>query len=188
MGKLERTEREFWPCWPTVELLMAETCPCFTLTPSSYSASKRSFVWPVTSMIALLGWFEAFSFITSVFLTKWLDNFPLISILLSRPYFSKRSQFYWHQWSLFCTTLSISLSLHVLDLSWKDFYNKKSALNVLARFYCHIRSFHVRNVTQKPPSINKYWVHYSWQGRPPRPITDSRFSIFSFVRIKYLSK
>ena len=86
-----------------------------------------------------------------------------------------RSQFYWHQCSLSC-----------YEPEPKGFY--KIALNALARFYFHIRSFHVRNVKQKPPSSNKYWVHYSRECRPLRPTTDSRFSIFSFVRSKYLSK
>ena len=53
MVVMERAEREF--CWPTVELLIYEICRCSVLTPPSYSASKRSFVWPGTQMIAIPG-------------------------------------------------------------------------------------------------------------------------------------
>ena len=66
-------------------------------------------------MIALLGWFEAFSFFSSVFLTEWLVNFlPSTSNSVSRAIFLLKES-YWHPSSVSCTTPRIS----VFQL-WRD--------------------------------------------------------------------
>ena len=126
---MERAEREFWTCWPTEELLMYEICRCSGLTPSSYSASKCSFVWPCTQMIAILGWFQAFRFITSVFLTEWLVN------ILSSNSNSAFKPIFFMKESVLLTTI-LSFLYHTFDIvisPWagRIFITKKTVLNAL---------------------------------------------------------
>ena len=86
---------------------------------------------------------------------------------------------------LLCKNIWRHLSM---SWTWAEKILLKTAINTLdfidiyVRFMC--KTLHKSSLL----SVNINWVHYSWESKPPRPITDSRFSIFSFVRSKYLSK
>ena len=60
-------------------------------------------LWPVTPMIALLGWFEAFG----LFTCRMVGSLSSVYFQFS-PYFSWGSQSYWHPSSVSCTALRIS--------------------------------------------------------------------------------
>ena len=85
--------------------------------------------------------------------------------------------------------LAYAAVIYVLALIWRWSNNRRIVFIVAVDVTCGFFPAKKRiSITQKSPFINKYWVHYSWEGGPPRPITDSRFSIFSSVRSRYLSK
>ena len=123
----------------TEELLMYEICRGSGFTSSSYSASKRSFVWPGAQMIAILGWFQAFRFVTSVFLTEWLVNFP------SSNSNSAFKAIFFMKESVLLTTM-LSFLYHTFDIvisPWagRIFITKNTVLNALYVVFL------VRNVT-----------------------------------------
>jgi len=76
----------------------------------------------------------------------------------------------------------ITSSLYVMNLRWNDFLKK---LPQYYRFYCHICSFYVQNVTQKPPPINNFgYITVENRGHQDQsPIQGSVFSASSVAEI-----